>query len=251
MTAERDAMVAQRQGRMSGAIPAAPDDGGMSALIAELRAQVPSAQAPGQPPMPAAATPMPKPAAPPAQPAPSAPSAPSAVPPAQVGAAPGAPPGAPPSPVGAAPGASAPSMPGAAPPEDPWAASRAGAAAQGPRWGQIPQPPGAPGEFMQMDGRELPGGEVVGRDDPRFGPRSPAGPDFDASKYPQEEREGMNWAGGSPDFDESTGMRRGMGPPPNPSEVMRSQIDRSMRRHGVGRKPGAPQAIVPESPTAL
>jgi hypothetical protein len=63
--------------------------------------------------------------------------------------------------------------------------------------------------------------------------------------------------GGQPeansDFNtEFIGGEMPLGPPPNPSEVMRSQIDRSMRRHGVGRRPGAPQEIVPvESPTAL
>jgi hypothetical protein len=42
------------------------------------------------------------------------------------------------------------------------------------------------------------------------------------------------------------------GPPPNPSEVMRSQIGRAMRRHGVRperRTFGYDEA--PESPTAF
>jgi hypothetical protein len=64
-------------------------------------------------------------------------------------------------------------------------------------------------------------------------------------------------AAGKPDVDAQGGFESferpmdDFGPPASPSEIMRSQIDRSMRRHGVGRKPGAPQAIVPESPTAL
>ena len=138
MTAERDAMVAQRQQRI--------DDGGMAALIAQLR---------------------------------SAPPAPSA-PPAQAPADPSAPAGA------------------------------------GMRWGKVPTP-----------------------------------------QLPQWELGLTALAAGKPDVDAQGGFESferpmdDFGPPASPSEIMRSQIDRSMRRHGVGRKPGAPQAIVPESPTAL